>query len=165
VEVPLDTAPLAEDRDVASVLAIAVASAILHLKCGRNVIVHSVCGDADPRLAATAAVLARRGMPQGEAQTFAAHLIGSALGRVVRDILTQVNLRRVLLAGGDTSSYAARALGIEAVELIVPLAPGVPLCRAHAPLSPADGLEMNFKGGQAGAENYFATVARGQPWQ
>jgi hypothetical protein len=39
---------------------------------------------------------------------------------------------------------------------------GVPLCRAHAPGSPADGLEVNFKGGQVGAEDYFGAVARGE---
>jgi len=36
-----------------------------------------------------------------------------------------------------------------------PLTPGAPVCRAHAPGSPADGREFVFKGGQVGAENYF----------
>ena len=71
------------------------------------------------------------------------------------------SVRRVLIAGGDSSSYAARSLGIEAVEMIAPLAPGAPLCSAHAPGSPADGIEVNFKGGQVGAEDYFGAVALG----
>jgi uncharacterized protein YgbK (DUF1537 family) len=54
-------------------------------------------------------------------------------------------------------------MGIQAVEVIVPLAPGVPLLRAHAPGSALDGLEVNFKGGQVGAENYFSLVAKGEP--
>ena len=33
---------------------------------------------------------------------------------------------------------------------------GAPLCLARAPGSPADGLELNFKGGQVGAPDYFA---------
>ncbi|HEY7077972.1 MAG TPA: nucleotide-binding domain containing protein, partial [Solirubrobacteraceae bacterium] len=69
---------------------------------------------------------------------------------------------RLCVAGGDTSSHVARALGIEAVEMIAPLAPGAPLCRAHAPGSPADGLEVNFKGGQVGGADYFEVVARGK---
>jgi 3-oxoisoapionate kinase len=68
----------------------------------------------------------------------------------------------LLVAGGDTSSYAARALGIEALEMIAPLAPGAPLCRAHAAAPPIHGLEVNFKGGQVGAADYFGAVARGK---
>ena len=49
----------------------------------------------------------------------------------------------------------AAALGIEALEMIAPLTPGAPVCRAHAPGSPADGGEFVFKGGQVGAQNYF----------
>lgn len=88
--------------------------------------------------------------------------LGTALGRLAREAIARTGVKRVVVAGGDTSSYAARALGIEAVEMIAPLAPGAPLCRAHAPGSPADGIEINFKGGQVGAEDYFGAVARGK---
>lgn len=88
--------------------------------------------------------------------------LGAVLGRVAREVVTATAVRRLLLAGGDTSSYAARALGIEAVEMIAPLVPGAPLCRAHAASGPIDGLEVNFKGGQVGAEDYFGAVARGR---
>ena len=49
-------------------------------------------------------------------------------------------------------------MGIEAVEMIAPLAPGAPLCKAYAPGSAIDGLEVNFKGGQVGKEDYFEMV-------
>jgi uncharacterized protein YgbK (DUF1537 family) len=42
--------------------------------------------------------------------------------------------------------------------MLAPLAPGAPLCRAAAPGSPVDGIEINFKGGQVGAPDYFGTV-------
>ncbi len=45
--------------------------------------------------------------------------------------------------------------------MIAPLTPGAPLCRARAPGSALDGLEVNFKGGQVGAEDYFGAAARG----
>ena len=125
---------------------------------------HSSRGDTDPRIAETAAGLARRGLDPASAKAAIAQLIGTALGGIVRSVAAQVALRRVLIAGGDTSSYAARALGIEAVEVVAPLAPGIPLCRAHAPGSSADGLEVNFKGGQVGAEDYFRFVSRSEPW-
>jgi len=35
------------------------------------------------------------------------------------------------------------------------------LCRVHAPLSPADGLEITFKGGQIGNQDFFGVVERG----
>jgi hypothetical protein len=46
-------------------------------------------------------------------------------------------------------SYAARAMGIEAVEMKAPLCPGRPLCKAYAPGSPIDGLEIIVKGGRS----------------
>ena len=90
-------------------------------------------------------------------------LLGAQLGRLAREAAAQVKPRRLVVAGGDTSSYAARALGIESLEMLAPLTPGAPLCRAHAPGSPADGMEINFKGGQVGSTDYFGLAARGTP--
>lgn len=87
--------------------------------------------------------------------------LGAALGTIARTLVESESLPRVLVAGGDTSSYAARALGIEAVEMVAPLAPGAPLCRAHSPNAAVHGLEVNFKGGQVGAPDYFGAVQRG----
>jgi uncharacterized protein YgbK (DUF1537 family) len=100
---------------------------------------------------------------QGEATSPApAAILGTTLGQLARTALAQTNAKRLIVAGGDTSSYAARALGLESLEMIAPLAPGAPLCRAYAPGSPADGIEINFKGGQVGSENYFTTAAEGK---
>lgn len=99
---------------------------------------------------------------RGEAASPApAAVLGTALGQLARAALAQTSIKRLVVAGGDTSSYAARALGLESLEMIAPLAPGAPLCRAHAPGSPADGIEINFKGGQVGSENYFSFVTQG----
>jgi uncharacterized protein YgbK (DUF1537 family) len=91
--------------------------------------------------------------------TVAASLLGSALGRLARGVLAQLRLPRLMLAGGDTSSYAARALGLESVGFFAPLIPGAPLCRAYAPGSPADGLLIAFKGGQVGPPDSFTLAA------
>src|SRR5262249_35797741 len=122
-----------------------VKAAVRHLDSGRSVIVHT-----------------GRRAAHAKGAT-AAKLFGSALGDVVRRVLTQRKIRRLCVAGGDTSSYAARALGIGALEMIASLTPGAPVCRAHAAGSPVDGLEVVFKGGQVGAVDYFETVARGRP--
>jgi uncharacterized protein YgbK (DUF1537 family) len=89
-------------------------------------------------------------------------VIGAALGLIARRAFDRTGVRRLVIAGGDSSSYAARALGIEAVEMIAPLAAGAPLCRVYAPGSSADGHEVNFKGGQVGSPDYFGAVVRGR---
>jgi uncharacterized protein YgbK (DUF1537 family) len=68
-----------------------------------------------------------------------------------------------VVTGGDTSSFAARALGIEALEFAAPIAPGAPLCRIHAPGCVADGKDIVFKGGQNGRDDFLLTVLRGGP--
>ena len=146
--VPLDPAALAGAADPAGLVTAAVAEAAGHLRAGRSVIVHTSRGQVDPRVAAQPGL--------------AAQAVGAALGRVVRAAVERARPRRVVIAGGDTASRAARALGLEAVEMIAPLAPGAPLCRAYAPGSTLDGLELNFKGGQVGGEDYFGAVARGR---
>jgi uncharacterized protein YgbK (DUF1537 family) len=87
--------------------------------------------------------------------------LGNALGSIARSLAEKTGVKRIVVAGGDTSSYAARAMGIESVEMIAPVVPGAPLCRATAPGSPVHGLEVNFKGGQVGGENYFVQMANG----
>lgn len=117
----------------------ALAAAVAALKAGRPTIVYTSRGEAVAPL------------PASE--------LGTRLGRLAREAVAQAGVKRLVVAGGDTSSYAARALGIESLEMLAPLAPGAPLCRAQAPGSPANGLEVNFKGGQVGAPAYFGLAA------
>ncbi len=48
-----------------------------------------------------------------------------------------------------------------ALTLAMPLAPGSPLCRGHAPGRALDGLEIALKGGQVGGPAYFSRVRGG----
>jgi len=120
-------------------------AALAALRSGRHTVVYS----------------SRRPQDQAAGPT-PASVLGSALGRLARTAVEHAGVRRVVLSGGDSSSYAARALGIEAVEMIAPLTPGAPLCRAHAPDTPVDGIEIVVKGGQVGAEDHFCAVAVGR---
>jgi uncharacterized protein YgbK (DUF1537 family) len=90
------------------------------------------------------------------------HRMGAILGGMLRRLLDTAAVRRVLVAGGDTSSQVARAIGIHAVEMIGELTRGSPLCRASAPDSPADKIEITFKGGQIGPVDFFGNVERKQ---
>ena len=42
-----------------------------------------------------------------------------------------------------------------AVEMIAPVVSGAPLCKAYSTNKSIDALEVNFKGGQVGGEDYF----------
>lgn len=92
-----------------------------------------------------------------------AQKLGTALGDVARQLIQKTGIKRLVVAGGDTSSYAARALGIESVEMIAPLAPGAPLCCARAKEKHVNGLQVCFKGGQVGCEDFFGMARSAQP--
>jgi uncharacterized protein YgbK (DUF1537 family) len=131
------------------------------LRSGRSVIVHTCRGGDDPRFSSGARAFQGQDGGGTDSRTLAARSLGGALGRIAAAALAASGVRRVVVAGGDTSTYAARALGIEALEMITPIVPGAPLCLAHAPGSAVDGLEVNFKGGQLGGDDYFERVSRG----
>ncbi len=148
-EVTLNATKLAMRTTALSEMNRAEDAAVQMLRAGRSVIVYTTRWGADKQIAA-------------KLKNNTAQVLGAALGEVLRGALKQCKVGRICIAGGDTSSFAARALGIEALEMMAPLTPGAPLCRAHAPGSPVDGCEMIFKGGQVGAENYFEIVKRGR---
>jgi 3-oxoisoapionate kinase len=160
-EVPLDAAALAGGAGAEAQLRGTESEAARLLKSGRSVIVHTCRGGADPRLASGADAFRRRGGDGVDARTQTARVLGGALGRIAGNVLAASAVRRVVVAGGDTSTYAARALGIESLEMVAPVAPGAPLCLARAPGFAVDGLEVNFKGGQVGGEDYFERISRG----
>jgi uncharacterized protein YgbK (DUF1537 family) len=144
----LDTSALASTQRAKHEIQRAADSAAKLLQAGRSVIVHTTRSGSNKHIAK-------------KLKNNTAKILGTALGEVLRGAVEQSKVRRLCIAGGDTSSFAARALGIVALEMIAPLTPGAPLCRTHAPGSPADGLEVVFKGGQVGGENYFGSVRKG----
>ncbi len=149
-EVALHAAALAVPAAAAREEARGIRRTARLLQAGRDVLVHTTRHGSEPQV--------RRQLKQHTAAQ-----LGSALGRVLRGALEVHPVPRLCLAGGDTASVAARALGITALMFSAPLTPGAPLCRATAPASPADACEIVLKGGQVGAENFFAIVKSGGP--
>jgi 3-oxoisoapionate kinase len=95
-------------------------------------------------------------------QSTSARTLGQALGHIAKRLCEEIKVKRVVIAGGDTSSYAARAMEIDAVEMIAPLVSGAPLCKAYSTNDRINGLEVNFKGGQVGSEDYFDVLMNGK---
>jgi uncharacterized protein YgbK (DUF1537 family) len=132
------------------------------LRKGKSVILHTSKGPEDPRIEQIKSILDKKGRDEQTIRTQTAKIFGRVLGQSARKALEQVPVKRLVIAGGDTSSFAARELGIEAVEMIAPLLLGAPLCRAFASGSPVDGIEVNLKGGQLGDEAYFGALQKGK---
>jgi 3-oxoisoapionate kinase len=95
----------------------------------------------------------------------ARHRLGRGLGKILRRLVAQAELKRAIVAGGDTSSHALGQLGVDAltVRLPLPQSPGSPVCVAHSRFAEIDGLEIALKGGQIGLDNYFCAIRDGNP--
>ncbi len=91
----------------------------------------------------------------------AGRALAMAQGRITRRLIETTGLQRACVAGGDTCGFVAQQLELVALEMLAPVAPGGPLCRAHARAPRMDGLEIALKGGQLGQVDYFGRLLRG----
>jgi uncharacterized protein YgbK (DUF1537 family) len=106
--------------------------------------------------------LKRRMAEAGRASLDTGRMIGEQLGKLTREVVERTGLQRFVAAGGDTSGYVARELGVYALGCLMPIAPGGPLCLSYADDPRFDGKELALKGGQVGKEDYFVRVLEGR---
>ncbi|TWD75173.1 uncharacterized protein YgbK (DUF1537 family) [Kribbella amoyensis] len=92
-------------------------------------------------------------------------LLAEGLAEVVRAVAQGTEVRKVIVAGGDTSGRVLRELDITAVELATDptqdqdgFGPGVVLCRTLAADPWLDGLLVILKGGQVGSVELFEVL-------
>ena len=117
---------------------------VTHLGAGRHVLAFTAPADgAGPTPDVSPTVLAR------------------ACGTLLRAVLDRVPVRRVGVAGGDTSSYALGALDAWGLAYGGALSHGVPLCRLRSDAAHMDGVEIMLKGGQMGPPDLFETLVHG----
>jgi uncharacterized protein YgbK (DUF1537 family) len=152
VDVELDVATLGGFSQPESALSAVANRIVKEHDAGRSVIVHPSRGASDGWL--TDRIIDRK----------AASSLGQMLGRILDLVLQARRVRRIAVAGGDTAGDVARALGIEALQMVAPLAPGAPLCRARSPRQCVDGVELTLKGGQVGGVNFFGMVQSASDW-
>ncbi|MHB8815708.1 MAG: four-carbon acid sugar kinase family protein [Steroidobacteraceae bacterium] len=138
--VPLDLTRLLDDSTATAALEEAREDAVAHLRAGHSTVIYSALGP-----------LAPAAQPAGEA-------LGRCSGVLLRRILSETRMRRIVLAGGDTSTHAVAQLGIHALTWAASLEPGAPLCRGHARAPEVDGLQLVLKGGQVGGDDFFERV-------
>ncbi|MBW7476109.1 four-carbon acid sugar kinase family protein [Paenibacillus oenotherae] len=128
--------------------------AITLLNEGESVVLYTALGPEDAAIAATRKALADRGINGSQAGEH----IGRQLGRWTNYIMRQAGLRRVVIAGGDTSGFVTSEMGIYGLEMLLPISPGAPLCKVYSEDPAMDGIELALKGGQFGSPDYFARV-------
>lgn len=92
----------------------------------------------------------------------AAQKIGEVLAEIMRRVLDGSDVKRIVVAGGDSSGAVASHLGIRALTLVAGITPGVPLCRAWSDAPKRDGLEIALKGGQMGGPSFYSDIRAGR---
>jgi uncharacterized protein YgbK (DUF1537 family) len=133
--VTIDPGPLLADAKACEHWARACAD---HLNAGRHVLAITARGDGGQH-------------PAREVAQLCGHLLARVLAMAPA-------VRRVGIAGGDSSSHAVRALGVWGMRHLGQLAPGVPLVRTHAEDPRLDGLELMLKGGQMGPRDVLGRL-------
>lgn len=135
--------PVSLVRGDADYVASVVRQVSEHLDAGRSAIAHTT--------------------PLGDTASIegAGVALAQATGRFIARLLSSVRLRRIGVAGGDTSSWILRALDVNSLSFVGHLSPGVALCRAHGADPHLDGIEVMLKGGQMGPVDVFNLLRRG----
>jgi len=144
--------------DAATAVARAVEAGSAAWRRGASPLVYTAAGPDDRAVLDFAAHAAAAGLSRSEA----AVRTGRALAQVMRGWMDRhADLRRIAVAGGDSSGEVASSLGVRALTMTARLVPGAPLCRAWADDPARDGLEMVLKGGQMGGADFFGRVRDG----
>ncbi len=155
--VPADARLLCTAESAAAEQERVVTAALQLLEAGASPMVYTARGPDDPQIERFRAHLATTGLDRELANEH----VGRALGRILARLQAATGLRRLLVAGGDTSGYCSHELGLYALTALTPIAPGSPLCLAYADAPQRDGLQIALKGGQVGNDDYFSLVRHG----
>ncbi|WP_104133970.1 four-carbon acid sugar kinase family protein [Cryobacterium sp. Y62] len=110
------------------------------LRDGRDVVAHTACGPDDPRLQTR--------------DDLTASLVGGTMGRVAAEAARRGLSRDIVIAGGDTSSHALAAAGVNQIRMSEQFVTAGPICVADDN-SGLGGCRLLLKGGQVGPIDVF----------
>jgi uncharacterized protein YgbK (DUF1537 family) len=137
----------------------AVGAAEKALAAGLSPVVYTARGPDDAAIPALKQAI----LAAGEREEAVNARIGHGLGEILRVLVMRTDIRRVAIAGGDTSGHALAGLGIIALEAAVALTPACGINIARSDDERLDGLVVALKGGQMGPVDYFGMIERGRP--
>ena len=159
-EVALDVCAWLTQREQA--LADMAQMIVLAWHSGHSVVVHTARGTGDARIGQLRERLMASGLSQAQAALQGGRLVGECLGELTELVLQTVEVERLLLSGGDTSSAIMQRLGPQALQVHARLAPGAPLCKVLSDKPHLRELEVALKGGQMGTADFFVQALRGR---
>lgn len=111
-------------------------------------------------LASSAAPTEVAGIQSAHGREQAGHLIEQQLARIAEGLVAQ-GVRRLVVAGGETSGAVVDRLGIPAFALGTEIAPGVPVLRTLGAAGPD--MLMALKSGNFGGPDFFTDALKLMP--
>lgn len=145
--IELDPAKLVDERSIEQSLADVLPTVSEQLQKGRPTVVYTARGDA---------------MARDSFQDIAPDLIGETYAKLMVRARASTKVPRVVLAGGDSSSYTVRSSGAEALTIkVFDEVQHGHLCELIGGDNGLNGLEILLKGGQIGKDDYFLRVLNG----
>ena len=85
--------------------------------------------------------------------------VEQSLALVARSLVVR-GVRRLVVAGGETSGAVVKALGVETLRIGPQIDPGVPWCAAASPAAGGATIHLALKSGNFGAPDFFTKAFR-----
>ncbi len=123
-----------------------------------SVIVYTALGPNDQAIASIRAALTQH----ADRPSNSAEHIGRLFGYIVQAAIERAHVRRLIVAGGDTSGYTMRALDAFGLEVERQLVVAGTVCRLRSTNPAIEGVHVMLKGGQVGDCALFETVRAGR---
>ncbi|MFI2858575.1 four-carbon acid sugar kinase family protein [Paenibacillus sp. JSM ZJ436] len=127
------------------------------LQEGHSAVAYTASGPDDESIPQLRDKLAQHGLKAADSGEF----IGRRLGSIAKRAVKEAGIRRLVLAGGDSSGFASRELGVTGLQMLWSVSPGAPLCHCYSEDPEIDGMELALKGGQLGHVHYFESIRSG----
>jgi uncharacterized protein YgbK (DUF1537 family) len=133
-------------------------SMITNLQMGRSVIVYTASGPDDQNIA----LMQERISASASSPAYLADRIGTVFARLARSAIELASIKRLVVAGGDSSSFAMRHLGADALEMQAShFEQNAHVGQLQARDKAINGIEVLLKGGQVGAPDLYGLMLNG----
>ncbi len=128
------------------------------LSSGKSVVMYTAKGPDDDHVAAV-----QDRLPAGvSAPAFVAHRIGLLYSKLARAAIVEAGLSRIVVAGGDSSSFTMRQLGAIALETKAShFRQNAHVCSLFSDDPQIHGKEVLLKGGQVGTAALYGLMLQG----
>ncbi len=123
--------------------------AIQSLSEGKNVVVYSALDEEDVDKTKNV------GHSLGFTDSEIGNRISEGNGQIAANVLQQIGLNKLVIAGGETAGAVGRRLRLVGLNVGKEISPGVPICFAISEDSCLDGLVLALKSGNFGRPTFY----------